>query len=329
MRIINHLDTLKDYFKNWKLEAPITVEIDLTNACNHKCPKCSTTLLHQSAGSEKIKWTSFTEESAIKLIKEFEEMGVKSLIFTGGGDPLAFPKFKNVIKSCTKKLDLGLKTNGGLIKVNDLETLVNFKWIRFSVDSATKSTFKLVHGVDDFDNVCKNIELLCKKRTATKIGIGFLLGDHISISELELGCRMAKELGADYIQFRPFSDWKDEGHFNESIVKLRNELEDHRFKIIFPNPARLGVKWTYPKCHAVHMVPKIAANMDVYACCARRDDQVLLGNLKDHTFREIWETKNLEYLDLSKCLDICRHHQTNVDIDSIYRYLTDSDRNFL
>lgn len=329
MKILNHLDTLCNYKTNPSLVSPITVELDLTNKCNHRCKQCSTTLLYKTIG-EKIKFDEyFTIQTAKKLILELEEMKVKSLIFTGGGEPLIFPGFIEILEYALPKLDIGIKTNGSVIKEQDISSLLKAKWIRISLDNANKESFLLTHGIDDFENVCNNIKRICSRKRKCTIGIGFLIGKNSSIEEIEQGVMLVKMLGVDYIQLRPFSNWKDTGSYDSAISKLQKKVNTDKFTLKFPNKSRFGKKHSYKKCHMVHMCPKIAANGNVYACCSRRDNEVLLGNLKEKNFKEIWTMRNIDNIDLSKCLDICRHHQTNEDINALFENKTDSHWMFI
>ena len=44
-KILCHLNKIEKYFAN-KNPAPITIEMDLSNACNHSCPFCISGHLH-------------------------------------------------------------------------------------------------------------------------------------------------------------------------------------------------------------------------------------------------------------------------------------------
>lgn len=55
---------------------PVMVELDLVNFCNHNCIWCSD-LFHSRIFLEK--------EFVFKLLQEFKKIGVKSVLFKGGG----------------------------------------------------------------------------------------------------------------------------------------------------------------------------------------------------------------------------------------------------
>src|SRR3712207_9498129 len=66
---------------NGRTRGPLVVEFDPTTACNFKCPECiSLGLLNRG---------QISNDRVIELINEFHEVGVKGIIFIGGGEPLA------------------------------------------------------------------------------------------------------------------------------------------------------------------------------------------------------------------------------------------------
>src|SRR5689334_23518694 len=61
---------------------PISVELDLSNVCNHACPWCSYN------GFRQENWKSFDDARIFTLLTELRDCGVQSITFTGGGEPL-------------------------------------------------------------------------------------------------------------------------------------------------------------------------------------------------------------------------------------------------
>lgn len=325
-RMIVHHDEIREYMIHGDLQGPISVDMDLTDACNNRCPKCSTTMLYKTAGKEH-KIARLCEKLAVATLEELYRYGTKSIVFTGGGEPLLHPEFHTIFLFSAARFDISIKTNGLLID-KYTEELLNAKWVRVSLDASNKETYKKTHGVDFFDKVCVNIENFSKHKDKTTLGIGFLIGSE-TIGEVEEGIKLARNLGADYIQLRPFSDWLCNDSDEEFLYHLIDSESTENFKVLFPNQARYKKKYTYNKCHAVHMCPKICANGDVFACCARKDSEVYLGNLNKDSFEKIWRNKKVDSINLKKCLDICRHHDKNIEIDSIIEAFNNNHRNFI
>ncbi|MFQ5811308.1 MAG: hypothetical protein ACE5JM_16950, partial [Armatimonadota bacterium] len=61
---------------------PVTVEIDPTNACNHDCIWCITSGLRARSTA------TLSRDLLLRLPGELAQYGVRSITFTGGGEPL-------------------------------------------------------------------------------------------------------------------------------------------------------------------------------------------------------------------------------------------------
>lgn len=329
-KIFAHTEELSSYIKNGDTDYPICVEIELTNACNHKCPKCATTYVEATSDREVIKGSNFTYDSGVTLLNELKRMGVKSVVFTGGGDPLVFPMADELVKYADDLgLEVGLKTNGALITPDNVDNLLRATWIRFSVDAATPKTFMAVHGVDDFYNVIDAIRLCVKRRKKTTIGAAFLVGEETE-EEIRTFASLMQGLGVDYVQYRPFADNKE---YRSSVGDIEiTEMYHEGLKIIYPNYEKVFAEhFKYKECHSVYFVPQITADMRVYACCARRDDGVYLGSLQEKSFISIWHGKKdkLDNLCLDKCLSVCRHNAKNEAIESLVNMQDTQHKNFV
>jgi len=105
---------------------PQSLQVAITNRCNMKCVFCSV-----AERELKQEWNYTELRKAIEL---FISVGIKTIEFSGGGEPTLYPQFNELVKEChERKLKLGLITNG--LKLEDLPiaTLTRFDWIRISM----------------------------------------------------------------------------------------------------------------------------------------------------------------------------------------------------
>ena len=104
---------------------PQSLQIALTNRCNLKCVFCSV-----AERELKQQW-DYTELR--KAIDSFMSVGIKTIEFSGGGEPTLYPDFRHIVSSCySRGLKIGLITNG--LKLKDYqEILPFFDWIRISM----------------------------------------------------------------------------------------------------------------------------------------------------------------------------------------------------
>ena len=115
--------------------APIYIRIKPTNYCNHHCYYCSYAdselgLRDSVNRQDQIPWEKMQE-----IISDMEDIGVKAVTFSGGGEPLVYPY---IVQAMRKVLDAGIDlsviTNGQLLKEERAEVLANAKWVRISFD---------------------------------------------------------------------------------------------------------------------------------------------------------------------------------------------------
>src|SRR5512147_2771053 len=84
---------------------PITVQIDIMNACNQNCVGCwcHSPLLGDLAMSAETKKKFLPYKIAMKLIDDLDAMGVRDIYFTGGGEPFMHPQAVDIMEHVKKK----------------------------------------------------------------------------------------------------------------------------------------------------------------------------------------------------------------------------------
>ena len=95
-----------------EIPLPVGVEIDPSNICNYDCPWCFYSKYRKNK-NVMISSTNFT-----KIMDELVELDIKSVTFTGGGEPLVNPNTVRIIEEYGNKIDIGLVTNGSLLAVS-------------------------------------------------------------------------------------------------------------------------------------------------------------------------------------------------------------------
>ena len=323
-KILKHLDRIDDWLKG-KNPSPITVELDMTNSCNHKCPKCV---------SYNLSDNNFISHSfAVNIIKQLARNKIKGLIFTGGGEPLCNSYTLEMVKLAKRKgLDVGFITNGSLLNQYSAKVILeNCVWIRVSLDAASPKIFKLMHGrnEEEYQKILRNIELLVETKTNLKsnctIGVGFLT---CSKSEVDMvkSAILCKKLGIDYLQFRPLQN------HNEIILKYHNKninkkisiclkYSDNNFKVLYSRHKYEMINYPdfgrcYGKCYGQQFAAVISATGKMYICCHTRGyKKYCIGDLKKESFKEIWNSKRrqeiIKNIDFKDCTPLCRDNTFN------------------
>jgi len=270
----------------------ITAEIDMTNSCNQKCPKCT---------GFKEEQVSISYEEAVDYIDQLNEMDVKGIVFTGGGEPLCNVSTVDVIEYAKHRgLDVGIITNGLDMYGPTYDSLIiNCTWVRISLDAGTPEMYKITHGMEKnhFEKVIENIKGLVEHKGSNKsptIGTAFLTGEE-TVKDMYNFAKLSKSLGVDYAQFRPFH-W-DKTDVSKELQKCKS-LETDDFKIMASVQKYQFFKnkdvRPYDVCRGANFRTVIAADSKVYVCFDG-DTKIIInnkGNIKCLPFREAVKIKS-------------------------------------
>jgi len=300
---------------------PVTVEVDLTGACNSHCPRC--------AGGERR--GKLDSETVRGVIDDLAENGARAVIFTGGGEPTLHEDLHTLMAYVrSKDMDCSLITNGVFMSDDQVHAVARYcTWVRVSLDAGGPSGYKHSHGgsEEEFNSVVANIGRLvgAKKSQESKctIGVGFLVDNDV-LDEMIEAAKLCNSLEVDYLQYRPYyiGGWFD-GPESINIEKYSylfetaRKLQTDKFNTLHSGPkfdkiASGDIRRGYTVCHGQQFCAVITATGDVALCCVLRGkDKFVLGNIKDTTFKDIWNGERRRYvisnLDVSKdCPPLCR-----------------------
>jgi len=325
-KILKHLDSVNEWLQG-RNPPPITVELDMTNRCNHRCSECVANYFRIADNS------SLSLKVAKNIIRQLAENKIKGLIFTGGGEPLCNLYILEAIELARSRgLDLGFITNGALINEKSARIILkNCTWLRVSLDAASPEIFKLAHGMDgcEFNKVIGNIELLVRMKKMLKstcvIGVGFLTCDN-TVSDMVKAAILTKKLGVDYLQFRPMQIHRG-GKFDYHWTDVQDKISEclkysgNGFQVLYSlhkyemaKDPRFGRY--YQKCYGQQFATVIAADAKVYVCCHLRGyDKYCFGDLKKNSFRKVWNSKRrtavVNKIDFRDCIPLCRDNTFN------------------
>ncbi|MDD5012061.1 MAG: radical SAM protein [Candidatus Nanoarchaeia archaeon] len=338
-KLLKNLDRV-DYWKKGKVVYPILVGVNLTNKCNNRCPLCT---------SRRKDNTTISFEDAKRIIQELKDVDVKAVGYGGGGDPTCHENLEEIIRlTKSKGMDVAVCTNGYKMSDGVIDAIVDCcSWMRISLDADGPEIYKKTHGMskDSFYRVIENMSKLAIKKRAKNseivIGAAYLLGPE-TVSGIYNAAELCKKIGIDGIRFRPFFEWKgnklkkEEGDFMYSELERCKELENNDFSVSFTKDrcesVTVGRERKYTKCNVHHFNTLITPDMKIYPCCMLEDNPAyVLGDLKEKSFREIWESderKNAyEKINLRDCPNPCMLEKHNEILHAFKEKITHS--NFL
>lgn len=280
---VNSILDVRNGIKKMDEHFPISVELHLTDNCNLNCEWCTDKELRQNKAVIDLQVIK-------KLFREFwhHETGVT---LEGGGEPTLHPDFKKVVETGKNfNIDMGLISNG---TVDISDCVDKLKWVRVSLDSSTREEYKREKGVDCFEHVLGNLEKMSNARNPeeTYIGVGYVLTTRNQSNLIEL-IKQLDNMGVDYIYLRPVEEAGSITPSLESLLDLRKKLaeltENTRMKYMLAISDRIVDKNAGLPCIAHSLTSVIHANGEVALCEKRRTDGIILGNVYESSFEEIW-----------------------------------------
>lgn len=194
--------------------APLSINLDLTTACNYACDHCiDLETLNSGVG--------FRDERLLASLTELAGRGLRSVILIGGGEPTVHPGFASVLRHIKALgLQVAVVSNGSrnarITEVADAFTPGD--WVRLSLDAGTDATFQALHRPRKpitLEAICAGIPALKARAPHLRVGFSFILiwrgaerapGVPLveNLGEMEAAARLARDSGFDYISFKPY-----------------------------------------------------------------------------------------------------------------------------
>jgi radical SAM protein with 4Fe4S-binding SPASM domain len=288
-KVFSHPSHLKYWFYD-ECVKPITAEIHLSNKCNNACYYCGQ---KENRDSQEM-----TADDIIQTVDFLSSIGVKGTYFSGGGEPTLNDNLQLAIDLFTdKNIELGMITNGVIMDNQIIDYyLLNFKWVRISIDAADSETYKKIRGTDDYNIVIENVKkLLARKKelnSKTTIGLQIVVNDYNYYKLFYTGMELLNIfVDIDYLQIRPIEIKINEFPYDKKkqIKKIKHELLEleklekiiisDKWNLFFNDKREFG----FTKCHASEFILTVDAHCDLYQCChviGNKDYKI--GNIKDY-----------------------------------------------
>jgi len=347
-KIFYHLDRLTE-IQQGRVPPPVNVEIDLTNRCNLGCGFCHFGYTHtrgplagrRSKPKNAISGGDVMDyRLAIEIMLDLMQNGVRSITWTGGGEPTLHPYFDSIIATTDGNLDQGIYTNGTLIDKERAALLkLHMTWVYVSLDAWDEASYKAIKSTPVFKKACQGVKNLAAASGKATIGVGFLItkDNYKWVAQMY---DLAMGLGADYVQFRPtvLFDQAAPGKLVEDTQWLSTawawldmfsrrpnmELDLDRFEM-YRNWRGHG----YPICWWSAVQTVITPNGKVWTCVNKREHpNDCLGDLTKQSFADIWAARNLAMVN-KDCRVLCRGHLANTALNAFMYTPSESHSNFI
>jgi len=294
---------------------PISVNLYLTNLCNHNCWHCLNWGWRQKSPA------SMPPGHALKLADFFREWGIKSVCIGGGESTLHDELALVLYRLKENDIQIGIATNGGShLTEEKLKAMAECcDWIGFSVDAGDAQTYSKIHGVDEseFGKVLNNMGKLATMGADVTYK---MLIHPAMVHTIYEAAETAKSLGATGIQMRPVGwtnvertkgqpplDFKPVLPLLKQQVQAARGLEDDKFKVycvLQKFGQELETEAKFSCCRAAPLTITAGADGWWYNCCdvMDRDWNKLCSHYPDpRGILKFWNSK--EHRRLVKSID--------------------------
>lgn len=314
---------------------PTYVEISPTGACNHRCLFCALDYLSYEP--------RFLETAMVReRIAEMGQLGVKSIMFGGEGEPLLHRDIAGlIVHAKTSGIDVALTTNGVFLSEALMADIAgSTSWIKVSLNAGTAATYAQVHRTREadfeqvFTNISAAVSVISRHNAECTLGVQAILLPE-NENEMELLAARARDAGAAYLVVKSYSQhrksltrqYADLDY--EAACELAGRLQGYssnRFKVIVRLHSMQKLQErerSYERCMALPFWSYIDAGGSVWGCSAfLGDERFRYGSLYEENFEQIWHgERRRRSLELVSCQlepDECRQ---NCRMDEINRYL--------
>jgi radical SAM protein with 4Fe4S-binding SPASM domain len=329
-KLMYHVSRVDQWLKGKNIY-PIYLEIGLYGGCNHRCIFCAFDFF-------KYKPDILEEMHLKQFILEASKRGVKSILFSGEGEPLLHKRAVEIV-NFTKKagIDVALVTNGTLFdKEKAIGLLGSLSWLKVSLDAATEKTYAVIHRTrkEDFNIVIKNLQEAVKLRNKNKyscvIGAQFLLIPQ-NYKEVIAAVKIVRDIGVDYLVIKPYSQHPFSNKEIDLYLKYKGifyleeklkKYERNNFQIIFRRSTmeKLPKERPYEYCLGLPFAAHITARGDVYPCnLFLGKKEFIFGNIGKESFKNIWDGRKRKKImmrmhhkyDITNCRKACRLDEIN------------------
>lgn len=255
--------------------APISINLDLTTACNYRCDHCIDWDILNSGVQHK-------EQALRDSLREMAARGLRSVILIGGGEPTMYPRFADVVRYLKQdlRLQVAVVSNGGRNdRIFDVaECFEPGDWVRLSLDAGSDEVFQAMHRPRKpvtLDEICEWAPRIKDRNPRFQLGYSFIVTwkgaqrDDAkiveNIHELVQAAERARRYRFDYLSVKPFliraeengSEVMDPQRAAEEIsvvvAKIRaalaeaRELETDSFKVVESTNLRMLEEQTWER----------------------------------------------------------------------------------
>lgn len=295
---------------------PVSISFEPTTSCNLRCPECPSGLRAFTRPKGMLQ-QNFFKETIDQLYKD-----LTYLVFYFQGEPYLNPAFLEMVQyAASKNIYTATSTNAHYLNDENAKKTVESGLDRLiiSIDGTTQEVYQQYRVGGSLEKVlvgAKNIVKWKKELKSKKpfVIFQFLVVRHNEhqIAEVQ---KLAKEIGVDQVRLKTAQVYDYENDPNNlipTIKKYSRYRKNKEGKMQFNGNNK-------NHCWRLWHDPVITWDGAVVPCCFDKDAQHRLGNLKEQSFKELWQNANYhqfrgKVLQTRKNIDICANCSEGVKV---------------
>lgn len=224
---------------------PVHLQLIPTNKCNRSCNFCSC--------SERDKTLELSFEKLKKIIDKCSKLGTKAVTITGGGEPLLYYKFEELINYLhSKNIKIGLVTNGMLLYQYKKETYDKITWCRIS--NGDDREFN-----DIYKNMLKKVIIECPD---VDWAFSHVVSQKPNLNEIMKIIEFANENNFTHVRLVADLFEPQKVDIEEVHKQISTEVDDS--KVIYQGRKEFTKG---DDCYICYLKPVIGADGKLYTCC--------------------------------------------------------------
>ena len=310
--------------------APLSINLDLTTACNYACDHC----IDWDILNSKVR---HADDELRASLQTMVDRGLKSVILIGGGEPTLYPGFASIVEFL-KQLGLSVAVVSNGSRGDRLLAAAPFftegDWIRLSLDSGSNDVFRRMHNPSSktltLDEICSWMPKIKAANPALQLGFSFVItwkggsrGDVKiieNIHEMVMASQRASDSMFDYISFKPFLERQQDGaevmdpakteaELQAVTARIQQNLAEARaivrpgFRVLASTNLRVLMAGNWrdytkqPKVCHMQMLRQVVTPLGTYNCPAHRGvEKAKLGG------KELWQVPAAAQHETAKIL---------------------------
>lgn len=267
-----------DKVNRFELETdfPMFLHIEPNYTCNFRCPMCTQGIpeLKEKFGYKE----RLTTEGVARILDEARRHGCPSISFQGDNEPFLIKEITDWFAMARDAgfLDIMVNTNGSVMTDDLARRIVGsgLTRIRFSLDAVTEETYSRIRIGGDFKKTYANIDRFLAVRRELgsllpRVGVNFVKTS-MNAHEVE-AFQDYWNPKVDFIVIQDFMTPDIQGAFKHMDVADREPVSEF-------------------KCPQPWQRLYIRGNGDVTPCCAMFSSYLKLGDARETSLSELWNS---------------------------------------